>query len=188
VVLSRRDGYWKPRLRPKAGRVERRAVADQAALTNALVTGDIDGTFHTPVAAIDRLRASGAGSLYQGESTLAQMAIPRLDGPLGDVRIRKALSMALDRSVISRQVWGGTASPLSSIATPTTWGYAREVFARAYEGLGIRFTADLEAAKALVQEAGFRPRPSRCGRRPNGARPTPRPATSPTSAGSWGSR
>jgi peptide/nickel transport system substrate-binding protein len=68
VVLTRRDGYWNPRLRPKAGRVELRAVADQAALTNALVTGDIDGTFQTPVAAIDRLRASGAGALYQGQS------------------------------------------------------------------------------------------------------------------------
>jgi peptide/nickel transport system substrate-binding protein len=154
VVLTRRDGYWNPRLRPKAGRVELRAVADQAALTNALVTGEIDGTFYTPVAAFGRLQASGAGTLYRGASTLAQMAIPRLDGPLGDVRIRKALSMALDRSVISRQVWGGAATPLSSIATEATWGYARDVFARAYEALGIGPTADLEAAKALVREAG----------------------------------
>jgi peptide/nickel transport system substrate-binding protein len=154
VVLTRYDGYWNPRLRPKAGRVELRAVADQAALTTALLTGEIDGTFYTPVAAIDRLQASGAGTLYRGESTLAQMAIPRLEGPLGDVRIRKALSMALDRSVIGQQVWGGMARPLSSIATPTTWGYARDVFASAYEELGVKPTADLEAAKALVREAG----------------------------------
>ena len=154
VVLTRRDGYWNPQLRPKAGRVELRAVADQAALTNALLTGEIDGTFYTPVAAIDRLEASGAGTLYRGESTLAQMAIPRLEGPLGDVRIRKALSMALDRSVIGQQVWGGAATPLSSIATRTTWGYAREVFADAYDGLGIEPTGDLEAARALVRDAG----------------------------------
>jgi peptide/nickel transport system substrate-binding protein len=154
VVLTRRDGYWNPRLRPKAGRVELRAVADQAALTNALLTGEIDGTFYTPVAAIDRLEASGAGTLYRGESTLAQLAIPRLDGPLGDVRIRKALSMALDRSVISDRVWNGMAGPLSSIATPTTWGYARDVFSEAYRELGIRPSADLEAARVLVREAG----------------------------------
>jgi peptide/nickel transport system substrate-binding protein len=73
VVLTRSDGYWNPRLRPKAGRVELRAVPDQAALTNALPTGEIDGTFFTPVAAIDRLEASGAGTLYRGESTLAQL-------------------------------------------------------------------------------------------------------------------
>jgi peptide/nickel transport system substrate-binding protein len=154
VLLARRDGYWNPQLRPKAGRVELRAVPDQAALTNALLTGEVDGTFITPVAAFGRLQASGAGTLYRGASTLAQLAIPRLDGPLGDVRIRKALSMALDRSVISRQVWGGAATPLSSIATETTWGYARDVFAKAYEELGIGPTADLEAAKALVREAG----------------------------------
>ena len=154
VVLTRRDGYWNPRLRPKAARVELRAVADQAALTTALLTGEIDGTFVTPVAAIGRLQASGAGTLYRGESTLAQMAIPRLEGPLGDVRIRKALSMALDRSVIGQRVWGGMANPLSSIATPTTWGYAREIFAAAYGELGVKPTADLEAAKALVREAG----------------------------------
>jgi peptide/nickel transport system substrate-binding protein len=154
VVITRYDGYRNPDLRPKAGRVEFRAVADQAALTNALVTGEIDGTFHTPVAAIDRLEGSGAGRLYRGESTLAQGLVPRLDGPLGDARIRKALSMALDRSVISEQAWGGAASPLSSIAPETTWGYARDVFAKAYDELGIKPTADLEAAKALVREAG----------------------------------
>jgi peptide/nickel transport system substrate-binding protein len=154
VVLTRSDGYWNPRLRPKAGRVELRAVPDQAALTNALLTGEIDGTFFTPVAAIDRLEASGAGTLHRGESTLAQMLVPRLDGPLGDVRIRKALSMALDRTVISERVWDGAASPLSSIATPTTWGYARETFATASQELGIEPTADLEAAKALVRQAG----------------------------------
>jgi peptide/nickel transport system substrate-binding protein len=154
VVLTRYDGYWDRDLRPKAGRVEFRAVADQAALASALVTGEVDGTFYTPVAAIDRLERSGSGTLYRGQSTLAQMLVPRLDGPLGDARIRKALSMALDRSVISRQVWHGAASPLSSIAPETTWGYARDVFARAYDELGIKPTADLEAAKALVREAG----------------------------------
>jgi peptide/nickel transport system substrate-binding protein len=154
VALSRSDGYWNPQLRPKAARVELRPVADQAALTSGLLTGEIDGTFYTPVAAIDRLEASGAGTLYRGQSTLAQMAIPRLDGPLGDARIRKALSMALDRTVISQRVWNGMASPLSSIATPTTWGYARDAFANAYDQLGIKPTADLEAAKTLVRQAG----------------------------------
>ncbi|HEV2929407.1 MAG TPA: ABC transporter substrate-binding protein [Propionibacteriaceae bacterium] len=154
VVITRRDGYWNPQLRPKAARVELRAVADQAALTNALLTGEIDGTFITPVAAIDRLEANGAGTLYRGESTLAQMLVPRLDGPLGDVRIRKALSMALDRTVISQRVWDGAATPVSSIATPTTWGYAQDVFAKAYQELGSKPTADLEAAKALVRQAG----------------------------------
>ena len=154
VVITRHDGYWNPALRPKADRVELKAVADQAALAGALVTGEVDGTFHAPVAAIDRLEGSGAGTLYRGRSTLAQMLVPRLDGPLGDVRIRKALSMALDRSVISEQAWGGAASPLQSIAPEATWGYARDVFAKAYDELGIKPTADLEAAKALVREAG----------------------------------
>jgi peptide/nickel transport system substrate-binding protein len=154
VVLTRYAGYWNPELRAKAGRVELRAVADQAALANALLTGEIDGTFQAPVAAIRRLETSGAGTLYRGASTIAQALIPRLDGPLGDPRIRKALSMALDRSLISERAWGGAASPLSSIATQTTWGYAREVFASAYDELDIKPTADLEAAKALVREAG----------------------------------
>jgi peptide/nickel transport system substrate-binding protein len=154
VAISRSDGYWNPRLRPKAGRVELRAVPDQAALTNALLTGEVDGTFFTPVAALDRLEASGAGTLYRGQSTLAQMLVPRLNGPLGDVRIRRALSMALDRTLISQRVWDGAATPLSSIATPTTWGYASDVYANAYRELGIRPTADLDAARALVRQAG----------------------------------
>jgi peptide/nickel transport system substrate-binding protein len=154
VVISRSDGYWNPQLRPKTRRVELRAVADQAALTNALLTGEIDGTFFTPVAAIDRLQASGAGTLYRGASTLTQMVVPRLDGPLGDVRIRKALSMALDRTVISQRVWDGAAAPVASLVTSTTWGYAHDVFATADRELGIKPTADLAAAKELVQQAG----------------------------------
>jgi ABC-type transport system substrate-binding protein len=62
--------------------------------------------------------------------------------------------MALDRTVISQRVWDGAAAPVASLVTPTTWGYARDVFATADRELGIKPTADLAAAKALVQQAG----------------------------------
>ncbi len=152
LVMTANPSYWNPELTPLAGEAIIRSVPDDAALTNALRTGEIDGSFQTPVSAIAAL--DGAGTFYGGESTMTHMLIPSLDGPLGDVRLRKALSLAIDRTVVGDVAWEGTAEPVYSVASPATWGYEQDAFAGAYADLGIAPTADLEAAKALVAEVG----------------------------------
>lgn len=154
LVMTRYEGYWNTDLPRWAGEVRIRAVADDAALVNALSTGEIDGTFVTPVSGIESLVSAGAGAFFPGTSTLTHMLIPSLDGPLGDVRLRKALSLALDRSLITEAAWGGYGEPAFSVAAPLTWGYEEDSFAAAYDAIGISPTADLEAAKALVAEVG----------------------------------
>jgi peptide/nickel transport system substrate-binding protein len=154
LVMNAYDGYWNADLTPMSAQVVFRSVPDDAALINALRTGEIDGSFQTPVSGVATLTAAGAGVFYPGESTMTHMLIPSLDGPLGDVRLRKALSLAIDRTIISEIAWEGQAQPVYSVASPSTWGYATADFEEAYGALGIGATADLEAAKALVAEVG----------------------------------
>ena len=64
---------------------------------------------------------------------------------LRDARVRRALALAIDREAISRAVFQGTRAAASSFTPPDCGGYN----ARA------RITTDVDAARALLAEAGF---------------------------------
>lgn len=65
--------------------------------------------------------------------------------PLDNPKVRRALALAIDREAISRAVFQGTRAAASSFTPPDCGGYN----ARA------RITTDVDAARALLAEAGF---------------------------------
>jgi oligopeptide transport system substrate-binding protein len=65
--------------------------------------------------------------------------------PLDDPRVRRALSMALDRETLTRTVMQGAVIPAYSITPPGTLGYEPPR----------TFDYDPEAARALLAEAGY---------------------------------
>lgn len=65
--------------------------------------------------------------------------------PLDDVRLRQALSMALDREGMCAAFFHGHARPARSALSPIHW---------AYDANAPAFRYDLEAARALVREHG----------------------------------
>lgn len=65
--------------------------------------------------------------------------------PLNDVRVRKALSMAIDRNQIVKQVTKGGEQPAFSVVPPGMTGYTSP------QGLG----EDVERARELLAEAGY---------------------------------
>jgi peptide/nickel transport system substrate-binding protein len=69
------------------------------------------------------------------------------------VRVRQALSLALDRKAYIQQLYHGTAQLPRTLANPGTWGYAREVFQADWDKLP-EPEQDLAKAKALIEEAG----------------------------------
>ena len=79
--------------------------------------------------------------------------VSSFDGPLGDARVRQALSMALDRQGIIDTVYKGAALMPKSLSPPGTWGYGRDVFSNAYDQLP-DMTQDVAKAKQLVKDAG----------------------------------
>ncbi|MHA3903290.1 ABC transporter substrate-binding protein [Castellaniella sp. WN] len=66
--------------------------------------------------------------------------------PYTDVRVRQALSMAIDKPAIIAAIFQGAARPAKNPMPPTVWGYNDAVQDWPY---------DLDKAKALLAEAGY---------------------------------
>ncbi|MGW0767595.1 ABC transporter substrate-binding protein [Streptomyces sp. NPDC002676] len=153
LELDRFDGYWGTRA--KAGKVVFRFLTDPSARTNALLTGEADGGYLIPTESYGRLKDSGVGTLYFGEGlSTVNLGITNMNGPLGDVRVRQALSLALDRAGFVQAGLGGAGTATSSLTARAAWaGASPEVRKAALDGLPPT-TRNVERARALVKEAG----------------------------------
>jgi oligopeptide transport system substrate-binding protein len=74
--------------------------------------------------------------------------------PFDDVRVRQALSIAIDREFIAEEIWQGTMLPAYSFVPPGTGNYDKPATAD-YKDLSPIDRED--KAKALLKEAGFGP-------------------------------
>ncbi|MEV2268657.1 ABC transporter substrate-binding protein [Nonomuraea africana] len=149
IRLDRFDGYWGAKA--KAGKVTFAFVPDAAARTNALVTGEADGGYLIPASSIARLRASGAGTVYGGPNlTTADLIVADLRrGPLSDVRVRQALSLAIDRDGLVKAALGEYSKPTTVPAPVEAWRNVPEARPAAPP-----VKRDVAAARKLIAEAG----------------------------------
>lgn len=154
VTLTRYDDYWDEELAAKSGEVEFVFMGDSTARVNALKSGDVDGGWMLPVDGIAQLRET-SGDVYFGLSTaVSSLIVSNLQGPLGDVRVRKALLMALDREGILEAAAKGYGEVTNALTTESVWGASSDATRDdAFGGLE-DYPYDVEAAKALVEEAG----------------------------------
>lgn len=157
VVLKRNDSYWqKDRVAKTASIVFK--WAGEAATVNSLTAQEVDGAyFENPAAAVPFLD-SADNAVYQGPSTTTWLAVPSEKGVMKDVKIRQALSLAIDRAGIAQAAFGGLANPWKTPVGPGAWGYEIDSFQAAYDDLqgapAKPNDEDIEAAKKLVEEAG----------------------------------
>ena len=159
IVLARNDTYWNAAHRAHAKTFTFRFVTDPNTVVNAMLSGQIDGQFMPPTAAIPRLQSSNAGRFYVGKTLVQFDLIPTArTGPIADRRIRRALSLAIDRDAIAKNVFFGAASPARTLVTDATYGYAHGVFADALKRMPPQ-KLDLTRAKQLVKQAGGVKRP-----------------------------
>lgn len=157
MTLLRNDDYWQPDRVAKTERVVLR-WADEAATINSLTAGEVQGSYFENPAAAKPFLSSSTNSVFQGPSTNAWVAEVTPKGALTDVRLRQALSLAIDREGIAKAAFGGLAQPWKTPVGSGAWGYELEAFKAAYDELGGAPAkpgdADIEAAKKLVAEAG----------------------------------
>lgn len=155
ITLERYDGYWDDQLRAKSSEVEFLFMNDSTARVNALKSGEVDGGWMIPWDAVAQLGSSGAGNMYFGMSTaVSSLVVSNLDGPLGDLRVRKALLMALDRQGIVDAAAKGHGDVTNALTTESVWvGASDAALESAFEGLEA-YPDDLDEAKRLVEEAG----------------------------------
>ncbi|EYT51852.1 peptide ABC transporter substrate-binding protein [Leucobacter sp. UCD-THU] len=155
ITLERFDDYWDPELRAKAEQMTFVVLNDPNARVNALQTGEIDGAWTIPSNAIDVLRASDTGSVYFGtNATVQSLIVSDMEGPLGDARVRQALTMAIDREALVRAAVQGYGSPSDALTSESVWiNGDPDAVREAFDDLPDH-DYDLEAARELVREAG----------------------------------
>ncbi|HSQ71213.1 MAG TPA: ABC transporter substrate-binding protein [Rubrivivax sp.] len=146
VTLVRWDGH-RAAAKVPVRRVTFRFINDPAAQVAALLAGDVDG--------IPRFGALQALKQFQGDrrftvqigSTAGKgiLAINNRKAPFNDVRVRRAITHAIDRQAFIDGAQEGLGRPLGSHFAPTDLGYLDLTKVTAH---------DPEKARALLREAG----------------------------------
>ncbi len=164
IEFTRNDTYWGEK--PAFERVNYRMVTNDATRTASLLSGDLDVIDQVPTSDLARLRRDpnisvaetvGLRLVFLGLDHLraADENSPQItdnDGrplgrnPLRDVRVRRALSMAIDRKAIAERVMEGAATPSGQFLPPGTYSHVPGLEAP-------EFNAD--AARRLLAEAGY---------------------------------
>jgi peptide/nickel transport system substrate-binding protein len=161
VELARHDQYWGGRLPWE--RVTLLILPSDPVRTAALLSGQVDAIEHVPTADIARLRRNSALRLEQtvswrtiflhvdqsrdrppGVASKAGSALER--NPFKDVRVRRALSKAINRQAIADRVMEGLALPAANVVSPSVFGHNPAVKPEPY---------DPEGAMKLLGEAGY---------------------------------
>ena len=139
---------------PLVDRVRLLIVPDNAAAKAALIAGDIHILPDMSVTDRDEL-ATVPGIGLSASPTMAAngILIQTTDPLLSDVRVRRAIALSIDMPGVVAALTGGLSTPNNS-AVPVASAFHGPVQA---EG----FTRDIEAAKALLAEAGYDGRPIR---------------------------
>ncbi|MFM2118711.1 MAG: Periplasmic dipeptide transport protein precursor [Pseudomonadota bacterium] len=146
IQLSRWEGY-RDAAAVKIGRVNFRFINDSAAQVAALLAGDID-SFPRGLAnqSLDAFKGDNRFAIeYGGTAGKGIMTINNRKKPFDDVRVRRALSHAVDRKAFIDGVLEGLGQPIGSHFVPSDAGYV--------DLTGV-YPHDPEKAKALLREAG----------------------------------
>ena len=155
VAAVRNPNYWNPTVRPLIDKITIEGVPSITDFTSGLLTGAIQGGYiFAALPTLDQLKASSAVRVYEGPSLVTgALAVSSLKGVLGDPRVRRALSLALDRQAIVNSIYQGAALMPRWLSNPGTFGYGKPVFAAAYNSSPV-LSHNVAEAKKLVKQAG----------------------------------
>jgi peptide/nickel transport system substrate-binding protein len=155
ITLKKFNDYWDPALKAKANEVKFVFLPDSNARVNALKSGAVDGSWQVPSNAIDQLKSSGQGQVLFGTNTaVISEIVGDTEGVLGDVRVRKAMLMALDRKGLVQAAEQGYGTVTNSLTTKSAWlGVKDDITKGAFSQLD-PYDYNLDAAKKLIAEAG----------------------------------
>jgi peptide/nickel transport system substrate-binding protein len=161
VELARNDAYWGEKAPWE--KVTFRIVKNEASRVAALLSGDVDAIEQPPIADLPRVKADPRFTVSSKISHRViyfnfdhlERASPFVTGkdgkplaknPLRDLRVRKAISKAINRPAIAERVMEGQATPAGQLVSEKLFGNVPGMKAEAY---------DPDGAKKLLAEAGY---------------------------------
>lgn len=156
IVMTANEQYWQKK--PLVKELEITFVESDATLTSALLSGQIDGAFSVPAASLDQFRDSDTGRFYAGPSSaFSAFAGASADGPGADPQVRTALDLAIDKQAVVDTVLHGLGEPIKTFVPPFLWedAEAADIYREGYDALPDNSGGDVEAAKKLIDEAGY---------------------------------
>jgi peptide/nickel transport system substrate-binding protein len=126
-------------------------IVDSSTLTSALLSGQIDGAYEVPATSVPELKSAATGKLYFGPGLTVSEVVPTgQPGPMANPELRRALSMALDRTAIANAIFNGAAIPNKTLTPPNAWDpQATDIYKAAYDALP-SLTPDVAGAKQIV--------------------------------------
>lgn len=134
--------------KPKLGGLVLQQVQDSSTMISSLISGAVNATEFTPYSAIKQLRASSAVKVYNtpyGFDAFVMMDVRKAG--LKDIRVRRAINLAIDRKTIIAQAFYGVATlPDGYTIPPAQPGYD--------PSLADLSAQDVTAAKELIRQAG----------------------------------
>src|SRR6516165_887433 len=146
--------YWDHSVHPMVQQFVIKGVPDATSFTSGMLTGAIQGSYYGGLSTLSQLRASKNVKGYQGPGWETDaFVVSATSGPLANVKVRQALSLALDRKSVIKTVYEGAALMPRWLANPGTFGYGKQVFNAAYDSSPV-LNQNLAAARKLVQQAG----------------------------------
>jgi peptide/nickel transport system substrate-binding protein len=154
VVAVVNPHYWNTAIHPLVQQIVIKGVPDITDFTAGMLTGAIGGSYYFGVSTLDQLEKSKEVKVYQGPGwSTDALIISASSGPLANVKVRQALSLALNRQSIISNVYRGAAITPKWLANPGTFGFGTSVFDKAYAAAPTE-NMNLAEAKKLVREAG----------------------------------
>jgi peptide/nickel transport system substrate-binding protein len=148
LTLVRNDDYWG--VKPPLQKVVFKYITDPNAMNNALLAGDIDVVSGvTGPEQLGSFANNASFKVLEGKPTgKIMVAMNNAAGPTKDVKVRQAISYAMDRKAFIDGIEQGHAVPIGSHAVPND----SEPY---YVDLTGVYKQDKQKARQLLADAGF---------------------------------
>jgi peptide/nickel transport system substrate-binding protein len=158
TVLVPNPNWWDRPIHNLA-RAELNIVSNDATRVAALLSGEVDFVYTVPPQDVDRIRRTNGVSIVQGPELRtiylgmdqSRPVLLKSDvrdrNPFQDVRVRRAMQLAIDTTAIQRSVMRNQSRPTNLIYGPGVNGFREEDDQRP--------AVDLARGRALLAEAGY---------------------------------
>ena len=144
MTLVRNQDWWGPEVQFE--RLTFRGIPEQANRLIEIETGNADIALDIAPIDVPGAEANPNVNVHRAQSTsLTYLGFNTLEGPLADIRVRQAISHAIQLEPIVDNAFQGTGNVARSLTTPLTW---------AHLPLDL-YPHDLDRARELLAEAGF---------------------------------
>jgi peptide/nickel transport system substrate-binding protein len=158
IVMQAHAGWW-DKIEGNASEVIYTPIKSDPTRIAALLAGDVDLLTDLPTQDVARLQKDPKLKVLEGAENRTifigmdqfsnELKYSDVKGrnPFKDLRVRKALNLAVDREAIRRVTMRGLSLPAAIIVAPVVHGHAPDIDKTA--------PVDVEGAKKLLAEAGY---------------------------------